>query len=285
MAAILLDVVCVVLILSTPASYLSLFRGLFALQSTNGISVTAALVLALCAQSQLATMYYLWACPPFKRDGEVVPKPPQSTDYLNLVQLLVQWICSLLLLALLLVVRTRAQSGLEGYQTSPDDDNSPSNKTAITLLTLHASFCIFWALLAGTPRDDWLDLPFVTIMGVNQYVVNPIVSIATAMAFVVQHGTTRDVEGPSALNRTTLLPPMLVFHALAVSWPFRFQVPQNLLLHDNWWILTVWYPLVGWTCVNNAVIAFGQVILLYAMAGRSNGGVGLDGEREALLIP
>lgn len=182
-------------------------------------------------------------------------------------------------------MRTRAQTDLEDDQTSPDDDNSPSNKTAITLLTLHASLCIFWALLAGTPRDDWLDLPFVTIMGVNQYVINPIISIATAMAFVVQHGTTRDVEGQSALTRTTLLPHLLVFLALAVSWPFRFQVPQNLLVQDNWWILTEWYPLVGWTCVNNAVIAFGQGILLYAMAGRSDGGVQSNREREALLTP
>ena len=85
------------LILFTPLSYLPLYRELFILRSANGISVTAALLLALCAQSQIATIYYLWACPPFKRHGHVVPKPPLSVDYLNLVQLLLQWICSLLL--------------------------------------------------------------------------------------------------------------------------------------------------------------------------------------------
>jgi hypothetical protein len=65
----------------------------------------AALLLALCAQAQLATIYYLWACPDFKRDGSVVPKPPLFVDYLNLVQLLVQWACSLLLYVLFLSTR------------------------------------------------------------------------------------------------------------------------------------------------------------------------------------
>lgn len=276
------------MILLTPLSYLPLYRGLFLLRSENGISVTATLLLALCAQSQVATIYYLWACPPFKRDGQVVPKPPLSVDYLNLVQLLLQWICSILLLAFLLVVRTGAQTNLQrgpatATTTTTNDSTFPSNKTAVTLLTLHASLCVFWAILAGQPRDDWLDLPFVTIMGINEYCINPLVTIATGVAFALQIGTAKESQGTSAVNRTTLLPQAVIFLALAVSWPFRFQVPKNLRSQGNWWLVEEWYPLVGWTCINNAVIAIGQGIVLYAASRRADSGEEPDRERQALL--
>jgi hypothetical protein len=69
-----------------------------------------------------------------------------------------------------------------------------------------------------------------------------------------------------------------------VSWPFRFRVPRNLYLRVDVWWLEVWYPLVGWTCVNNAVIAFGQIIVLYAVF--RVGSVAETGEeRQALLSP
>ncbi|KAJ4375997.1 hypothetical protein N0V83_001277 [Neocucurbitaria cava] len=159
----------------------------------------------------------------------------------------------------------------------------PSNKTVVTLLTLHASLCVFWAILAGQPRDDWADLPFVTIMGINEYCINPVITIATGVAFALQAGTARETQGPSALNQTTLLLQAVVFLALAVSWPFRIKVPQNLRSQGNLWLLQDWYPLVGWTCINNAVIAIGQGIVLYAASRRADSGVEPEGERQALL--
>ncbi|KAF2825178.1 hypothetical protein CC86DRAFT_419012 [Ophiobolus disseminans] len=163
------------------------------------------------------------------------------------------------------------------------DSIFPSNKTAVTLLTLHASLCVFWAILAGHPRDDWADLPFVTIMGINKYWINPIVTVATGVAFALQAGTAKKRRGPWVLSRTTLLLQVVVFLALAVSWPFRFKVPQNLRSQGNFWLLKEWHPLVGWTCINNAVIAVGQGIVLYAATRRVDSGVASAGEREALL--
>ncbi|KAF1947620.1 hypothetical protein EJ02DRAFT_507475 [Clathrospora elynae] len=167
--------------------------------------------------------------------------------------------------------------------TRTNDSTFPSNKTAVTVLTLHASFCVFWAILAGQPRDDWLDLPFVTIMSINEYCINSVITIATVVAFALQAGTAREAQGPSALNRTILLLQAVFFLALAVLWPFRFKVPQNLRSQGNVWLLEVWYPLVGWKCINNAVIATGQGIVLYAASRRADSGGGLDGERQALL--
>lgn len=85
------------LLVLTPLSYLPQYKTLLSTRNANGISVTAALMLALCAQSQIPTMYYLFACPVYKRDGSIIPTPPRLVDYLNLAQLLMQWLCSLLL--------------------------------------------------------------------------------------------------------------------------------------------------------------------------------------------
>jgi hypothetical protein len=75
----------------TPILHFPLHQGLFVLQSSNVISATAALLLALCVQSHIATIYYLWACLSYKRDGKkMVPGPPSLLDQLNLVQLLLR---------------------------------------------------------------------------------------------------------------------------------------------------------------------------------------------------
>ncbi|KAH6682330.1 hypothetical protein F5X68DRAFT_25174 [Plectosphaerella plurivora] len=280
----LLIATCILLTLATPLSNVLMCKGMLASRSTNGISVTAALLLALCAQAQLATMYYLWACPPFKRYGEAVPKPPRFMDYLNLAQLIVQWISSIFLLIVLLFVSTRAEIA-ETTSTKTSSGGSVSTKTAATLLTVHASLCIFWALVAGTPTKDWLDLTFVSIMSFNQWCINPIITITTILASILQAGTTKDVQGPSALNRTVVLLQATVFLALAVSWPFRFQVPLNLRTpyRDDWYLLAEWYPLVGWACVNNAVIAIGQGVVLYIASTKLDNGAASLGERQPLI--
>jgi hypothetical protein len=179
----------------------------------------------------------------------------------------------------LLVVRARTQIGCQNGSTTTENDSAfPSNRAAVTLLTLHASLCIFWALFAGTPSRDWLDLHFIAIMGFNQYLINPIITIATGVAFALQARET--TRGPSALNRTASLLQAITFLALAVSWFFRFQVPRNMRDRGFLWLVQVWYPLVGWACINNAVIAIGHAFVLYAASG--SGGAP-DGERQALL--
>ena len=187
-------------------------------------------------------------------------------------------------------MRTRAQADLQHDPTTTtttilttSDSAFLSNKTAVTLLTLHAGLCVFWIILASQPRDDWLDLPFVTIMGINMFIINPIITIATGVAFALQARTTSETQGPLVLNRAILLLQAVVFLALAVSWPFRFKVPHNLWYPGFLWFLEEWYPLVGWTCINNAVITIGLGIVLYAASGRAGSGMEPAGEREALL--
>jgi hypothetical protein len=159
------------------------------------------------------------------------------------------------------------------------------SKTAVTLLTLHASLCVFLAILAGHLTHKWLDLPFVTIMSLNYYFINPIITVATIVAFEFQAGTARETRRRSALSRTTLMLQAFIFLALAVLWPFKFKVPHRMShsYRGHLWLLEKWYPHVGGTCVNNAVIEIGQVIVLYVLSGRADSGLGPNGEKQALL--
>jgi hypothetical protein len=74
-----------------------------------------------------------------------------------------------------------------------------------------------------------------------------------------------------------------LFLALATFWLFRLRLPRNLRGGD-WWVVTEWYPQVGWACVNNGIIAVGSVLVLYiGSGGESDSGGRLPGERDALL--
>ena len=46
-------------------------------------------------------------------------------------------------------------------------------------------------------------------------------------------------------------------------------------------VLTQWYPWVGWACVNNAVVAIGQGILLLLAWRRVDGGIRLADEGQS----
>lgn len=160
---------------------------------------------------------------------------------------------------------------------------SPSAKTAIILLVVHAALCVFWAVLAGKPSRDWLDLPFVVIMSINYACINPLVTIATGVAYGLQASATESTQGRTALSRRTLVLQIVTFSALAVTWPIRFKMPQNLK-SSSLWLVFDWYPLVGWACVNNAIIAVGQCFVLHAAGSRASTGLGVTGQESEPLL-
>jgi len=67
------------------------------MHSSAGISTSSTFQLALAAQVQVATMLYNFHWTPGKRYGEMIANPPSSLDWLGLVQVVLQWICSLVL--------------------------------------------------------------------------------------------------------------------------------------------------------------------------------------------
>lgn len=59
----------------------------------------------------------------------------------------------------------------------------------------------------------------------------------------------------------------MIFLALAALWPFRLTLPQNLWRGQDALLLAVeWFCVVGWAHVNFVVIAFGQFVVLCALA-------------------
>lgn len=164
------------------------------------------------------------------------------------------------------------------------DRTSPSARTAVTLLAVHAALCIFWAIVAGKPRNDWLDLPFVVIMSINYACINPLITVATGVAYWIQASAAGASQNRTALSRMTLVLQIITFSALAVLWPVRFKLPQKLKGSSSLWLVSDWYPLVGWPCVNNALIAVGQCIVLYGVDGTARSGAQLMSRETQPLL-
>jgi hypothetical protein len=168
-----------------------------------------------------------------------------------------------------------------------------AGQIATALLVLHAIFAVAFILIAGKPAKYWDNLAFLIIMGFNTAVANPVATILTVIACAFQASrsskfiaTSKSSENDStnALSRKTAVLQMLTFLALAILWPFRVRMPSKLVRPGWEWIVYEWYPNVGWPCVNNAVIAVGQYVVLYILAGgNARGGHSAVGERQALL--
>lgn len=190
-------------------------------------------------------------------------------------------------LALVLRVQSKssehAASDSASASLSGPSDTSISAKTTIALVFGHAVICIAMALLIGVPSDDWLDLPFVTIMSVNNICINPVITAAEVIAFVLQIKQSRAAQGLRALDTTTLLLQAAIFFALAILWPFRFTMPERLTYSDGLWLIKEWYPHVGWASVNSAIIGIGQYLVLYAGNTATRGGTELGQDHPASM--
>jgi hypothetical protein len=194
-------------------------------------------------------------------------------------------------LVLVAALQTRPESRpdrLYTFMTGP--------KTALFCILLHAAVSIFLAVIAGRPTDDWIDqLIFGIMFFANNYIAIPISTLAIGVAFAYQAresssrnrdpaGGTSRVGSRGALSTRALALQGIVSLALAVTWPWRFGFPRNLS-EGGWWVVAVWYPLVGWACVNSFVAAVGHFFVLYVVtsAGSDDGAGRMEGERRALL--
>jgi hypothetical protein len=158
---------------------------------------------------------------------------------------------------------------------------------------LHAIFAVAFILIAGKPARYWDNIAFLFIMGFHTAIANPTATLLTVIACTLQASCSSKFIATSkssgntsttALSRKTAVLQMLTFLALAVLWPFRFRMPSKLVRPGLEWLVYEWYPNVGWTCVNNAVVAVGQYVVLYVLAGGdARGGHNAVGERQVLL--
>ena len=195
-------------------------------------------------------------------------------------------------LALVIAFDPRPASSPPFEPTTPPTSahgRSMSGRPAIALILVHAALSVGFAVVAGKPARQLNNIAFLIIMSANNYIAIPVSTIAALGAFVYQvRGSGSQLAGSrtnssNALSTRTFALRGIVFLALAVLWPFRLKLPRNLR-NSDWWVVTEWYPQVGWACVNNAIIAAGSVLVLcIALSAESDGGERLQGERQALL--
>lgn len=186
-------------------------------------------------------------------------------------------------LTLVLVLPATAIDNLPtGSTTTPTPVRSTptSGQIVVVLLMLHA-FLFLLSIPVGGRHQDTI---FIIICNLNAGIANPIITIAAAVAYMLQAIATNNAQGLGALSNLSLVLQVATFLALAVLWPFRLVLPENLWEVGPQPVLwTQWYPWVGWACVNSAAVAIGQVGVLYVGLGLGDGNPRSASERQALL--
>ncbi|TAQ89235.1 hypothetical protein B7494_g2442 [Chlorociboria aeruginascens] len=267
------NLLSLLLIVATVVSYIPQYHRLLTLGSSTGLSLTNVLTTTLVAQVQTATMYYLFKSAPLMEYGIPIATPPSTRDWLNLSQILIQWVCSLLLLGLVIYLPTSTIS------PAPD---ILSKRVAVLLWILHVLLFIFSVVAGGRPQDVFFNI----IRNINAAIINPLFTLIAAVAFFFQARVTPPAGQSNALSKWTLGLHFLIFLLLAISWPFRLILPPNMWkLGSKPAILLQWYPWVGWACVNNAILAIGQgiMLLLYLSRAEFEGKIRFTDERRSLL--
>lgn len=150
------------------------------------------------------------------------------------------------------------------------------------VLILHALLFILSVVAGGRPQD----VVFNIIRNINAGIVNPLFTLIAAVSFFFQARVMPPAGQPNALSKWTLSLHFFIFLILAICWPFRLILPPNMWkLGGKPAILLEWYPWVGWACVNNAIMAIGQgiMLLLYTSRAESDNNITFTDERQSLL--
>lgn len=136
------------------------------------------------------------------------------------------------------------------------------------------------------PKGPVDDLAFNLMRNLHAVIANYVFTFLLTMSFLFQVHIMPSYGQTNALSKWTLALQSFTFLLLAISWPFRLILPPNMWEHGlKPAVLMEWYPWVGWACVNSAIMAIGQGVLLFISSrGGVGGSIGLVGEDEILLV-
>ena len=157
-----------------------------------------------------------------------------------------------------------------------------SGRTPLILLLLHAMLFFLYPPFGGS-ADDYA---FFIIADFDYYIVGSLTTLSMAIALALQARMIWKYQGETALSPTTLVLQAVLCLGLAIAWPYRLVLPHNLWSWETIsfeWIYSEWYPMVGWACVNSAVLALGQVVVLFAWYYRRDSNACLVEEERPLL--
>ncbi|OQE13975.1 hypothetical protein PENSTE_c040G05986 [Penicillium steckii] len=242
-------------------------------KDSSGISAYYVLFNLVAATEQFTIILFLLVNDNFGSEL-VVHKQPIIGDLINLSHMALLWILFLIVFALTLHYLP--------------NDNRVHKYTAVAIYITFLLISVipeFIDIIAGDPHDTssdrelllaWFIIPHITF-------VNPVVTLAISISFIIQIRRSLEEDSP-CLSFRTLATQAIIFALLAISWPLRVSWPSDRIpaFFDS--PLIEWYRQIGWPAVDHFVFAIGQAILCYVTRRRSIDTEDfLSGEREPLL--
>ncbi|KAF6843039.1 pq loop repeat protein [Colletotrichum musicola] len=175
------------------------------------------------------------------RADAFVEDPATAGDWFNLGQLMVVWLCSLMLFVLYLAYSRRRDAWVFG-----------STVYALYLLVSLVP-AVLLAIYPGARRARDLILLAHSLI----FLPTSTVLFFAGAATQAREITRRRRSGPGGFSLPGLAAQAVAFAIVAISWVFRVQYPPYAPLWDGW------YRLVGWPVVGNGAFALVQGLLLW----------------------
>ncbi|KAL3298595.1 ATP synthase F0 [Colletotrichum asianum] len=227
----------IALSIATIASHLPQYHRILEQGHCDGLSLYYVLFNIISATEQLTLGFFLNVNDTGRLRGDAfVNDPATAGDWLNFVQLVIVWLCSLVLL--LLSLRYSASN------TSRQPTRYSIGVIYLIFILVSLVPAIFDAIFPDSrsePRNWGRDL---FVMG-HYLILLPVSSILVLASAVPQAREIQRQSSPGAISVPGFATQTVVFALLAISWMVRVRYPPYSPSYDGW------YRLVGWPVVNN----------------------------------
>ncbi|KAH6720755.1 hypothetical protein BKA61DRAFT_570403 [Leptodontidium sp. MPI-SDFR-AT-0119] len=253
----------IMLSISSLLSFIPQIKHITNKKSSVDISLTYVLLITISSTEQFALGFYYIAS--HNNDSDFFVSDPRNLgDWLNLAQLAIVWVMSLLVFATCLFYAP----------------NTAPRTRVVALYTSFLAISVIPLLIdvltpVGNPEDErWSSAIFI---GVHTMLVNPLVTLGVFAALCFQWPNAR----AAALSEVGLAVQAAVFALVALSWVGRVRFLEFDRGLGGFPVKT-WYQLVGWAAVDNAIFAFVQAVLFFLRRQKFQSGK-VGGEEEPLL--
>ncbi|KAF4893014.1 hypothetical protein CGCF415_v012840 [Colletotrichum fructicola] len=245
----------IALSIATIASYLPQYHRILEQGHCDGLSLYYVLFNLISATEQLTLGFFLNVNDTGRLRGDAfVNDPATAGDWLNFVQLVVVWLCSLVLLLISL-----RYSASNARRQATRHSVGAIYVVFILISLVPAIFDAIFPDSRSEPRNWGRDL---FIMG-HYLILLPVSSILVLASAIPQAREIQRQSSPGAISVPGFATHTVVFAALAISWMVRVRYPPYSPSYDGW------YRLVGWPVVNSGLFSIVQGMLLWTTQMRS----------------
>jgi hypothetical protein len=288
------------LIILSFISFLPQLRLLVQRRTSSGISLYYVLFNLISATEQF-TISFLFTVTQSEESDVFVETPPNTGDWLNLVQFTVVWI---LWLAMYVCLPQEMFFRKGGSARAVKANRSKIHRFALclyfpsdrynaprrsTVIAIYISFLlisvvpVFVAAIQDHPDEPYGKWLPAMIHGFHSMFLNPVITLICFAALLAQWRTLRGGMVHTALSPLGLILQAIIFAIAAATWPWRLRFFHDLPGGISFSYLGTWYSLVGWVAINNGIFALAQIILFWVMARHGHSMAAQAGETSPLL--